>query len=98
MREITISEFENLLKNKEVFELIDVRENYEYEEYNAGGKNIPLNEVVKRKNEINTELPIIFCCNNGRKSKAIAHTLSKKFGFQNVASLKKGLKAYFHLD
>ena len=40
--EITVQELKAKMDNKENFLLIDVREKHEYDEFNIGGKLIPL--------------------------------------------------------
>ncbi|HYH55806.1 MAG TPA: rhodanese-like domain-containing protein, partial [Anseongella sp.] len=42
MKEITVEELKQKIDNKEDFQLIDVREDFEYEEANLGGELIPL--------------------------------------------------------
>ncbi|NUM51237.1 MAG: rhodanese-like domain-containing protein [Flavobacteriales bacterium] len=94
MQKLKKEEFQKILDTKQDVEIIDVREEYEYEELNIGGKNIPLNEVMKNLDKINTNKPIIFCCNSGRKSAAIAHTLAKKTGLENVFTVEVGVSAF----
>lgn len=50
-------------------QLIDVREEWEFEEHNMGGVNIPLNTLLARKGEIDLHKPIIFICETGKRSR-----------------------------
>ena len=68
--EITVQELKSKMDNKENFLLIDVREQHEYDEFNIGGKLIPLGEIMtaiadleEHKNE-----EIIIHCRSGKRS------------------------------
>lgn len=52
--------------------LVDVREDWEFEEKNIGGINIPLYELPHRISEIEGNHPIIFLCQSGLRSKQAA--------------------------
>lgn len=82
------------IDNKEDFQLIDVRENYQFEEFNIGGINIPLGQVFSSLDKMDNKSPIVFCCNSGRKSKAIIHTIKRKLNLDNVYNLEGGFIAY----
>jgi adenylyltransferase/sulfurtransferase len=94
MQKLKKEDFQKILATKQDVEIIDVREAYEYEDFNIGGKNIPLNDVMHSLNNIDTSKPIIFCCNSGRKSAAIAHTFSKKTGIKNVFTVEVGVTSF----
>jgi len=86
--EITLDEVEANLKK---YTLLDVREEHEHEDYNIGGKNIPLGELVKRCNEIDSSKPIVVYCKSGIRSKS-AIDLLKENGFTSkLINLRKGL-------
>lgn len=57
-------------------QLIDVREPWEYEEHNIGGINIPLHDLLERRNEIDLHNPIIFICQSGKRSRMARHLLN----------------------
>lgn len=64
-------------KNENIaYQLIDVREAYEYEEYNIGGNNIPLYELNQHIPALLQYEKIVFCCASGTRSK-IALNLMK---------------------
>lgn len=71
--EITPEAFEKL---KESLFLIDVREDFEYEEYNIGGSNFPLYELDNHLHSIPLDKKIVLCCTSGLRSK-IAYNLLK---------------------
>lgn len=68
--------------------LIDVRETYEFEEYNIGGINIPLFELKDRAEELPTGKKLVFCCQTGQRSKMAIHLLTP-FYKGEMYSLKK---------
>ncbi|MGY4384479.1 molybdopterin/thiamine biosynthesis adenylyltransferase/rhodanese-related sulfurtransferase [Pedobacter sp. UYP24] len=70
--------------------LVDVRETYEFEDYNMGGVNIPLYELTDRIAELPQGKKLIFCCYTGQRSK-MAIQLIKALYKGEMYSLKNGL-------
>jgi len=52
--------------------VVDVRETWEFEEFNEGGINIPLSEIRQQKNLLSNFQYIIVLCTNGVRSKVAA--------------------------
>ena len=52
--------------------LVDVREVWEYEEFNEGGLNIPLAEIRDKRNLLAPFKKIVVICTNGVRSKVAA--------------------------
>lgn len=52
--------------------LVDVRENWEFEEFNEGGINIPLAEIREKRNLLDPYETIVVICTNGVRSKVAA--------------------------
>lgn len=93
--EITPLELKALLeKNNNSIQLVDLRENYQFEDFNIGGINIPLDEVIANRQQLDTSKKIIFICNTGRKAKAIMRTLTVKYNFPPLHNVKGGMEAY----
>lgn len=90
--EITAEELIHLQNNKaeEVY-LVDVRENYEFEDHNIGGVNIPLYELQDRIHELPVDMTIVFYCQTGQRSKMAVQLLKEIFKAK-VYSLKGGMK------
>lgn len=80
--------------NNEDFQLIDVREDYEFEDYSIGGINIPLDTVLNSIDIIEKDKPVIFCCKTGKRSKAISLAIAKKMNLTNTYSLVGGVMGY----
>jgi rhodanese-related sulfurtransferase len=52
--------------------LIDVRDEWEFEEFNLGGLNVPLNDIRARKTEFVPHDPLLVVCTNGVRSRIAA--------------------------
>jgi rhodanese-related sulfurtransferase len=52
--------------------LIDVRDEWEFAEFNLGGLNVPLNDIRARKAEFVPHDPLIVVCTNGVRSRIAA--------------------------
>ncbi|MFN7013055.1 MAG: rhodanese-like domain-containing protein [Bacteroidia bacterium] len=96
MQEITVQELKKMLDNKEDFQLIDVREEYEYEWANLGGELIPLGTIVDNLHKIKKNKKVIIHCKSGARSSAVIDTLEKQFGYTNLINLKGGIMAYIN--
>lgn len=96
MQEITVQDLKQMLDKKEDFQLIDVREEYEYEWANLGGELIPLGTIVDNLDKIKKDKKVIIHCKSGARSSAVIDTLEKQFGFNNLINLKGGIMAYIN--
>jgi len=96
MKFLTARELKAKFDADEVFQLIDLRQDYEFEDLNIGGINIPLENIFSSIDRVDTDKPVIFICNSGRKSAAVIHTIKRKLNLSNkdVYSLKGGVPAY----
>lgn len=52
--------------------IVDVRETWEFEEFNEGGVNIPLAEIREKRELLTPYKTIIVICTNGVRSKVAA--------------------------
>lgn len=93
MKEITPSELKKMMDNKEAFQLIDVREEYEVEIANIGGEVIPMAEILDNLDKISKNKQVVVHCRSGKRSGAVVQTLEKE-GFKNVVNLKGGILAW----
>ncbi|MBS1528191.1 MAG: rhodanese-like domain-containing protein [Bacteroidetes bacterium] len=94
MKEITVSELKEMMDNHEDFQLIDVREDFEYEMSNLGGELIPLGGILIEVDKIDKDKPVIVMCRSGRRSAAAIMQLEQQFGFTNLANLQGGILAW----
>ena len=93
MEEITVEELKRKIDNGEDFQLIDVRETFEYEVSNLGGLNIPLSGIVIESDKIETDKPVIVQCRSGKRSAAAIMQL-QTLGFDNLYNLDGGILAW----
>ncbi|RYE10151.1 MAG: molybdopterin-synthase adenylyltransferase MoeB [Sphingobacteriaceae bacterium] len=90
-QEINTETLENWLENTpdEVF-LVDVREDYEFEDYNIGGINIPFDELADQAANLPQNKKIVFCCRTGQRSKMAIELLKPVFKGE-MYNLKNGI-------
>jgi rhodanese-related sulfurtransferase len=93
MKEITVKELKRKLDKEEDFQLIDVREEFEYEVSNLKGENIPLGGLLLEVEKIATDKPVIIHCRSGARSAAAIMQLESQ-GFTKLYNLKGGILAW----
>lgn len=94
MKEITAAELKKLMDSKADFQLIDVREEHEFEEANLNGTLIPMGEVMDRVNEIAKDKQVVVHCRSGKRSATVINALETQHGYTNLYNLKGGILAY----
>ncbi|WP_410220319.1 rhodanese-like domain-containing protein [Pedobacter sp.] len=94
MKEITVQELKQKIDQKEDFQLIDVRETFEYEMSNLDGVNIPLGGILIEADKIDRDKPVIVQCRSGKRSAAAIMQLEQVHGFDNLYNLKGGILAW----
>ncbi len=93
MKEISVQELKEKMDNGEDFQLIDVREEFEYETSNLGGTLIPLAGILIEKDKIATDKPVIMQCRSGKRS-AVAIMQLEPLGYTNLYNLTGGILAW----
>ncbi len=94
MKEITVEELKRKFDNKEDFQLIDVREEFEYEICNLKGELIPMGSIFQEVERLSRNIPVIIHCKTGGRSAVVVTELEKRHGLQNLYNLKGGIIAY----
>lgn len=94
VKEITPKELYKLQVKGDPFQLIDVREPYEYDIVNIGAELIPLAAVAEQADKFSKDMPVIVHCKMGGRSAKAIRELEEKFGFTNLYNLKGGILAY----
>ena len=94
MKEITAQQLHEKFTNKDDFQLIDVREEYEHESANLGGESIPMAQVFDNIDKIDRNKTVVVYCRSGNRSGVIINELEKRFGYTNLYNLKGGILAY----
>ncbi|TXD48437.1 HesA/MoeB/ThiF family protein [Polaribacter sp. IC073] len=85
--EISLEEFHI---NKEKYNLLDVRENWERDAYHIGGQHIPLGELLIRINEVYKNKDLVVYCKSGIRSKKAIDILLKNNYNSKIYNLKGG--------
>lgn len=93
--DIKVQELKEKLDNKEKFIFIDVREGYEYEEFNIGAQLIPLSSITDAIAEYSDRKSeeIVIHCRSGKRS-GMAQQFMQQAGFSNVRNLEGGVLAW----
>lgn len=94
MIKLTPRDLKDKLSASNDFILIDVREEYEFEDQNIGGINIPLAEVLDQLDNFEQHKSLVFCCKSGKRSQAIAQTVERKSNRKEVYYLEGGIEKY----
>jgi rhodanese-related sulfurtransferase len=93
--DITVQELRQKLDSGEPFVFIDVREPWEYEEFNLKAQLIPLGDLMTRVSELEEykDDEIVIHCRSGARS-GMAQSLLQAQGFTNVRNLAGGVLAW----
>ena len=94
MEAISVDELRKRLDDNNLV-LIDIREDYEHEEFNIGGQCLPMGEIQNWSAKVlqSPDLEHVIYCRSGSRSAMVAAYLINS-GAQNVKSLKGGIKAW----
>jgi len=91
--QITVKELKARRDAGEDIFLLDVREPYEFQIAQIGGKLIPQNDVPQRLSEIPRNREIVVHCRSGARSQKIAEFL-KQSGYNDVVNVAGGILAW----
>lgn len=83
------------MDNQAEFLLLDVREPDEYEEYNLGGKLMPLGDLLVRLDELESwrDKDVVVHCRSGKRSEAACEVMAQ-MGFSQVHNLQGGVMGW----
>jgi adenylyltransferase/sulfurtransferase len=91
--QMSVKELKRRLDAGDDLFILDVREPFEYQIAQIGGHLIPLNDLPKRMNELNTAQEIVVQCKSGGRSQRAAEFLAKN-GFEKLHNLAGGILAW----
>jgi sulfur-carrier protein adenylyltransferase/sulfurtransferase len=91
--EISVEELKQKLDAKEDIFILDVREPHEFQICNLNGHLIPLNDLPKRMNELDSSKEIVVHCHKGGRS-ARAVAFLQQAGFAKAKNLAGGVTAW----
>lgn len=78
----------------EQYEIIDIRETYEYECANIGARHIPMGDFCQRMNELPENKTWVIMCKSGKRAEALANILEVEYQRTNIAVLEGGITAW----
>ncbi len=91
--EITATELKARQDRGDKLFILDVREPHEYQICNLNGKLIPLGELTRRVNELDSSVEMVVHCRSGKRSADAIHFLQTA-GFKKLWNLKGGVLAW----
>lgn len=94
VKQVSPEELYKWQTNGENIQLIDVREDFEYDIVNIGGKNISLSNIAANYHEIDPDKKTILICKSGVRSIKAIKLLEEKYNFKNLYNLEGGLMTY----
>ncbi|MEN7550195.1 molybdopterin-synthase adenylyltransferase MoeB [Rapidithrix thailandica] len=95
MKTLTVQELEEKLSQGEAWQLLDVRELYEFEICHLEhARLIPMQTVSERLHEVDKEKPTVVYCHHGGRSAHVVQELETKYGYKNLYNLEGGIHAW----
>ena len=94
VKEITVSELKEWKDSGKDFQLIDCREQYEFDFCNLQGELIPLGNIVEQAEKISKEKDVVIHCRSGQRSATAILQLQQHLGLTKLYNLKGGILAW----
>lgn len=94
VKEITVEQLKEKIGKGEDFQLIDVREEFEYETSHLNGLHIPLANILLEQDKIDKNKEVIIHCRSGKRSAQAIMLLQQAGEMPNLYNLKGGILAW----
>ena len=94
VKEIDVKLLKEWIDNEEDFQLIDVREPYEYDIAHLNGELIPLRSVPDHVEQFDKERKVVVHCRSGKRSADAIIFLQDNYKLENLYNLKGGILAW----
>jgi len=94
MQIISALELHHAMQKGQEFEIVDVREPYEYDACNIGSVHIPMGEICNRIADLPKDKNIVIMCRSGKRAEAVANILMTDYSISNVYILDGGILAW----
>ena len=94
VKEITVTELKEWKDSGKKFQLIDCREQYEYDFCNLEGELIPLGAILEQSDKIDKDNDVVIHCRSGQRSATAIMQLQQNMGFTKLHNLKGGILAW----
>jgi rhodanese-related sulfurtransferase len=95
-KEITAAQLNDWIRSGKKFQLIDVREPYEFDIVNLGGTLVPKNEILNHVADLNPDTDIVIHCRTGKRSHDVIQLLHHHTNLKNLYNLKGGILAWIN--
>ena len=92
--QLSVKELKRRIDAGEDVFILDVREPYEYQIANIGGKLIPQNDVPQRLAEIDRDREIVVQCRSRRRAASASQSSSRSPATQRSSNLAGGILAW----
>ena len=92
--QLSVTLLQEWINSGKDFQLIDVREPYEWDIANIGGTLIPKGEILQHLGEIERDKDVVIMCRSGKRSQDVINLLNQSEGFTNLHNLKGGILAW----
>ena len=79
------------VSDKNEFQLVDIRDEYEYDICCIGGEKINMYSIIDNLDKLSREKKVIIYCRTGSRSANIVNLLQNSYSFQNVYNLEGGI-------
>jgi len=93
MKMISVQECQAKIQSSQA-QLIDIREQWEYNIYSIEAMHLPMAELVEKAPTLDSDAEMILVCKTGRRAEALANLLETEYGFTNVSVLEGGITAW----
>ena len=94
MDEISVKQLRKMQETGKDFQLIDVRESWELDVCSIDADHIPMAEIIVRKGELRSDVPVIVLCKTGNRSCNVVSALRLQLGLTNLHNLTGGILAW----
>lgn len=94
MKEISAKELKQRLDQGDQVQLIDIREEYEFEDGALSDNNIPLGDFLDQMDQIPSDKDVVLYCQTGKRGSALVYTLKERFNRDNFLNLSGGYEAF----
>lgn len=93
IKEVSVRELNECIKNHKDFQLIDVREPHEKEIADIGGELIPLSTIPGSLDQIKDK-PVVIYCRSGKRSAEATQYIQQNLKRNDIYNLKGGILAW----
>lgn len=94
VKSIDVFKLKSMIESKDDFQLIDVREPFEYEIANLNGDLMPKGSINKFVEKIAKDKKVVIHCRSGQRSADVILDLEEKYGYTNLYNLTGGILAW----